>query len=86
MTIKNDAGAAAAIGGALASKAISDKGVIQYAEESNLTAVGTGKERGESAGQAVASYRTLLVGDAQKISSLGQEFAGLDQALAGKMN
>lgn len=85
MTIKSDVGVATGMSGILATKAIADKQTVQYAEKSNLTAVGTGKIQGEKSSQLMEQYQTLLTGDANHISTMGIEFEALNQKITQQM-
>lgn len=86
MAIKSDLGAAVLVGGNLLAKANSGNQEIQYAEESNLTAVSSGKIQGKQANQLFGQYKSLLSGDAERIGSLGAEFDAIDKKIAQQVN
>lgn len=54
---------------------------IEYASESNITAVSSGKNRSKKALESIVSYQTLLNEDAGRITQLNAQWANFEQAV-----
>lgn len=67
---------------ALKSSSGGSKSSVNYANETNITAVTNSKSKMDVISQQIESYKQLLSNDANNIGSLGAEFESLDNQIA----
>jgi type VII secretion effector (TIGR04197 family) len=72
-------------GGQISGKASGGEQSIQYAYESNLTAIENGKAQSEIATGVISSCKELIREDGENIKSLGEQFASFDREIAIKI-
>lgn len=82
MDIKMNTDAALLHSNQLQTNANQGEQTIQYASESNITAVPSGKSQSETALQAVSAYRSALQQDAKRVADLNDKWQAFDSAIA----
>jgi|GEM_PF-6777953 len=88
MDLKSDINVVKDIGGKLKVRADAIRelrNTVRYAEESNLTAVATGKRVGEQGDNIIGTYKVLLKTDIVRIIRTGEAFTALDKVVSDKV-